>query len=94
MRGLLLLRVCAAGIAIDKEKIVTVADDELLPPADKTIDASGKYVLPCLIDVHTHRGLGLSFRQGCVTETSAAALGGVTTIGIFNMFLTTPRKAQ
>lgn len=82
----------AAGIAINKGKIVAIADDELLPPADRTIDASGKYVLPGLIDVHTHWGLGLSFRQGCMTETKAAALGGVTTIGIFSMFLTTLQK--
>jgi len=82
----------AAGIAIDNEKIVAITSDELLPAADKTIDASGKYVLPGLVDVHTHWGLSMTFRQGCMTETKAAALGGVTTIGIFSIFPNTPQR--
>jgi dihydroorotase (multifunctional complex type) len=81
-----------AGIAIDKEKIVAIANDELLPPADRTIDAGGKYVLPGLIDVHTHWGTGGSFGQSCMTETKAAALGGVTTVGMFGMFPDTPKR--
>lgn len=83
----------AAGIAVNKEKIVAITKDEFLPSAARTIDASGKYVLPGLIDAHVHWGLGISFAQGCVTETKAAALGGVTTVGLFSMFLTTPQKS-
>ena len=62
------------------------------PPADRTIDAGGKYVLPGLIDVHTHWGAGGSFGQSCMTETKAAALGGVTTVGMFGMFPDTPQR--
>ena len=35
-----------ASIAIKGEKIVAIGPEDLLPPADRHIDASGKYVLP------------------------------------------------
>ncbi len=76
--------IISAGIAIDKGKIVAIASEELLPAADKTIDASGKHVLPGLVDVHHHSGYAEAFEQTCMTETKAAALGGVTTVGIFD----------
>jgi dihydropyrimidinase len=51
--------------------------------ADRTIDASGKYVIPGGIDVHTHMELpfGGTFASDTFeTGTSAAAWGGTTTI--------------
>src|SRR3954453_16747673 len=51
--------------------------------ADVTIDASGKYVIPGGIDVHTHMELpfgGTSASDTFETGTRAAAWGGVTTI--------------
>ena len=51
--------------------------------ADKTIDATGKYVIPGGIDVHTHMELpfGGTFASDTFeTGTRAAAWGGVTTI--------------
>ncbi|HET9850911.1 MAG TPA: dihydropyrimidinase [Candidatus Limnocylindrales bacterium] len=51
--------------------------------ADETIDASGKYVIPGGIDVHTHMKLpfgGTFAKDDFFTGTRAAAFGGTTTI--------------
>ncbi len=51
--------------------------------ADRTIDATGKYVIPGGIDVHTHMELpfgGTNASDTFETGTTAAAWGGVTTI--------------
>jgi dihydropyrimidinase len=51
--------------------------------ADKVIDASGKYVIPGGVDVHTHMELpfgGTSASDTFETGTRAAAWGGTTTI--------------
>lgn len=73
--------VYAAGIAIDNEKIVSIAKEPHLPKADKVIDAKGKHVLPGLIDPHVHWGHFLgTFEQESKTETQAAANGGITSL--------------
>jgi dihydropyrimidinase len=51
--------------------------------ADETIDASGKYLIPGAIDVHTHMELpfgGTFAKDTFETGTRAAAFGGTTTI--------------
>ena len=51
--------------------------------ADRTIDATGKYVIPGGIDVHTHMELpfgGTFASDDFATGTAAAAWGGTTTI--------------
>ncbi len=51
--------------------------------ADETIDATGRYVLPGAIDVHTHMELpfgGTFAKDTFETGTRAAAFGGTTTI--------------
>jgi dihydropyrimidinase len=51
--------------------------------ADETIDASGKWVIPGAIDVHTHMELpfgGTFAKDTFETGTRAAAFGGTTTI--------------
>jgi dihydropyrimidinase len=51
--------------------------------ADQTIDATGKYVIPGGIDVHTHMEMpfgGTNASDTFETGTTAAAWGGVTTI--------------
>ncbi|MHB8597911.1 MAG: dihydropyrimidinase [Ktedonobacteraceae bacterium] len=69
-------------ILIEDEKIVAVGALAGVQ-ADSTIDATGKYIFPGAIDVHTHMELPLpttvasdSFETG----TIAAACGGTTTI--------------
>ena len=71
-----------ASIAIRGEKIVAIGPDDLLPPADRDIDASGKYVLPGAIDCHVHLGGHDDYRTGGI----AAAHGGLTTIIPFALY--------
>lgn len=48
--------------------------------AARTIDATGRHVLPGAIDVHSHhREPGFTHKEDIVTATSACAAGGVTT---------------
>ena len=47
----------------------------------RVIDASGKYVLPGIIDCHVHfRQPGFEYKEDWVTGSLAAAFGGVTTV--------------
>jgi dihydropyrimidinase len=71
-----------ASIAIQGEKIVAIGPDELLPPADHYIDASGKYILPGAIDCHVHLGGHDDYRTGGI----AAAQAGLTTIIPFALY--------
>ncbi|MDU0457270.1 MAG: dihydroorotase [Geobacteraceae bacterium] len=54
----------------------------LSAPADaKMIDASGKYVVPGLIDMHVHlRDPGLEYKEDIVSGTRAAVSGGFTSV--------------
>ena len=77
-------QVYTAAIAIDGEKIVAIGPEELLPPADNYIDASGKYVLPGLIDCHVH----LDGHDNYALGSLAAAHAGLTTLipfGTYNL---------
>ena len=50
-------------------------------PGEIEIDASGLWILPGFIDLHTHlRDLGQSDRETITTGTRAAAAGGYTTV--------------
>ena len=77
-------QVYTAAIAIAGEKIVAIGPEELLPPADNYIDASGKYVLPGLIDCHVH----LDGHDDYALGSLAAAHAGLTTLipfGTYNL---------
>jgi dihydropyrimidinase len=71
-----------ADVGISDGKIVALGDD-LAGRAENIFDASGKNVLPGIFDPHTHIGNERSFDEEAETETRAAVIGGVTTIGIF-----------
>jgi D-hydantoinase len=75
----------AADILIDGETIAQVGRDLVASgvTADETIDATGKYVIPGGIDVHTHMELpfgGTFAKDTFETGTRAAAFGGTTSI--------------
>ena len=72
----------SAAIAISGEKIVALGPEELLPPADKYIDAEGKLVLPGLIDSHVHLDRHDSYALG----SRAAAYAGLTTLVPFGNY--------
>lgn len=74
-----------ADVLIDGERIIAVGFD--LGPADRTIDAAGRYVFPGGVDEHTHFGLPVSGTVSAPweTESVAAALGGTTTVIDFAM---------
>ena len=46
--------IVSAGIAIEGGVIVAISRDDALPDSRETIDATGKYVLPGVIDPHVH----------------------------------------
>ena len=71
------------GISVEDGKIAAVAQASELPSAKETIDATGKYVFPGLIDPHIHLGFCRGFEADCQTETRAALVGGVTTVGCY-----------
>jgi dihydropyrimidinase len=71
-----------ADVAIAGGRIVALGED-LPGMAEQAYDARGKVVLPGIFDPHTHIGNERSFEDEAETETRAAVLGGVTTIGIF-----------
>ena len=73
-----------ADVLVDGESIVQIgAALGDAASVDETIDATGKYVIPGGIDVHTHMELpfgGTFAKDTFETGTRAAAFGGTTTI--------------
>jgi dihydropyrimidinase len=71
------------SVAIKGGKIVAIGPPELLPPAQRYIDARGKYVLPGAIDCHIHLGPEYDdWRGGPI----AAAHAGLTTLIGFGLY--------
>jgi dihydropyrimidinase len=75
----------SADVLVDGERIALIGAD--LPgcgvTADEVLDASGRYVIPGGIDVHTHMELpfgGTFAKDTFESGTRAAAFGGTTTI--------------
>ena len=71
-------------VLVDGETIALIGTDlGASVSADRTIEASGKWVIPGAIDVHTHMELpfgGTFAKDTFETGTRAAAFGGTTTI--------------
>ena len=66
-----------AGIAIQGERIVAVAEESSLPEAREVIDVPGKIVLPGIIDLHVHfREPGMTHKEDFTTGSRAAVAGG------------------
>ena len=74
-----------ADVLVDGETVALIGADLQGAgiTADETIDATGKYVIPGAIDVHTHMELpfgGTFAKDTFETGTRAAAFGGTTSI--------------
>ena len=66
-----------AAVAIKGDRIAAIGPEDLLPPADRVIDAGGRFVLPGLIDCHLHIGHEYDDWK---TAPLAAAQTGLTTL--------------
>jgi dihydropyrimidinase len=66
-----------AAVAIKGGRIVAIAPEAVLPPADRVIDATGKIVFPGLIDCHLHVGPEYDDWR---TSALAAARTGLTSL--------------
>ena len=74
---------CQADVAVAGGKIVALGRDLPRENAGRILDASGKYVFPGGIDVHTHLDMpfgGTTSSDDFETGTRAAAFGGTTTL--------------
>ncbi len=74
-------------VLIDGDEVAALATpdyfESVKPTCDRVIDASGKYVIPGGVDVHTHMELpfgGTNASDTFETGTIAAAFGGTTSI--------------
>jgi dihydropyrimidinase len=68
------------SIGIEDGKVAFVGRGDVAAVTGRIIDARGKYVLPGVIDCHTHFGAFRPFEDDLLSETRAAAAGGVTTV--------------
>ena len=66
------------NIIIDEGKIVGLTNE--LPSCDKKINAQGLISIPGVIDTHVHYGVYSPIEKAAVSESHAAAIGGVTTM--------------
>lgn len=69
------------SIVVNNERIAEILHGDELPRAqvDVIIDATGKYLIPGVIDDHVHfREPGLTHKANIHSESRAAAAGGVT----------------
>lgn len=71
----------SANVCIRGGKVAALTTER--PCGIREIDATGLFVLPGIIDPHTHLGLFVPLEEELVTETRSALLGGVTTIGTY-----------
>lgn len=70
-----------ADVFVKNGRIEKIASSLSNQPADTTIDAKGKALLPGMIDCHVHcREPGLEQKADLHSETRAAVAGGVTSI--------------
>ena len=74
--------VFSTNIYIKDGKIISLGNEKDVS-AVRRIDASGKYVLPGIIDPHVHLGLFAPIETELDTETKSAVVSGVTTIGCY-----------
>jgi len=73
----------SADVLIEGEKILEVRAGIPENSAEKVIDATGTYVIPGGVDVHTHLDMpfgGTTSADDFETGTRAAAFGGTTSI--------------
>ena len=71
-------------IVIRDGLIAEITEPNAVPPTEDEIDATGCVVMPGVVDPHVHFGISAPVGEDFVTESRAAAHGGVTTVISFN----------
>ena len=66
-------------IAIDGERIAALAPNMDPAEARRVVDGRGRLAFPGVVDAHMHTGIYAPLDLDAVTESAAAAMGGVTT---------------
>lgn len=70
----------AADLVVSGERIAGLVDRGAAASAKQEIDATGRWILPGLVDLHVHaRVPGYDYKEDFRTASRAAAIGGVTT---------------
>jgi dihydroorotase len=70
-----------SDVLVQDGRIAGLVDPGLYLDAARVIDATGKHVLPGMVDVHVHtREPGFTHKEDIFTTSQQAAVGGVTTI--------------
>ena len=68
-------------IEIVDNQVTSIGPDVCLEDAEEVYDCKGLWIVPGLVDIHTHlREPGLEHKETIITGTQAAAAGGYTTI--------------
>ncbi len=66
------------NIVLDEGKIIGFTND--IPSSDRKINADGLVAIPGVIDTHVHYGVYSPIEYAAVSESHAAAIGGITTM--------------
>jgi dihydroorotase len=70
-----------ADVLIDNGKIAALGKNLSAPLGSRTISASGKLVMPGLVDLHVHfREPGFEYKETIQSGSAAAVAGGFTTV--------------
>lgn len=70
-----------ADVIVENGKITAVSEQAVSGDDCEIIDASGKYVIPGLVDMHCHlRDPGQTYKEDIITGTRAALAGGITSV--------------
>jgi len=66
------------NIVLDEGKIIGFTNDT--PSSDRKINADGLVAIPGVIDTHVHYGVYSPIEHAAMSESHAAAIGGITTM--------------
>jgi dihydropyrimidinase/allantoinase len=73
------LGIYEGDIGIENGKIAAIGKD-IKSQGSRVVNASGKVILPGVVDAHSHIGIYRPLEQDAVSESTAAVTGGITTV--------------